>query len=462
MARGLAIGLVLVLAQTIVPATGSVASSFDLVATVTGATTLPPGGSSSMKVTYAKNGTNVPTATLTLQRLTSGTWNDAANVTITRGSGQRALRPKTTTTYRLRNYNSSAVTAPFTIKVASSFDLVATVTGATTLPPGGSSSMKVTYAKNGTNVPTATLTLQRLTSGTWNDAANVTITRGSGQRALRPKTTTTYRLRNYNSSAVTAPFTIKVAAPADSTRTVASRHSSLPDGRSVGVPVGRDLTRSGATSIAPSRTTIKDMHYTGDLRVTGQDVTLQNVLVDGEVVIRGSSRVTVIDSSVGAFSISGSTDVTARRLDVFGSLGRDGLHITSDSGRSARVLVEDSRIHSPQVTATSHYDGVQVRGVDDLTLRGNSFELGPHRELHQLNAAVFLQEANGGNTAVLVTENWIDGGGYSMYLSGKDVTVARNRFGDNHRWGLLYPASNLSSVNLVDNVSLRTGAPALP
>src|SRR5690606_30363160 len=123
----------------------------------------------------------------------------------------------------------------------------------------------------------------------------------------------------------------------------------------------------------------KNRSISGDVLVTGDDVTIENVRITGEIIIRGSDGTTIKDSSVGAFSISGSTNITAQRLEVFGAPGKDGMHVTSDSGRVRNVLIENSRIHSPKPNPSSHYDGIQVRGVDGLTLRNNSFELGPFK-----------------------------------------------------------------------------------
>ncbi|MBO1752660.1 hypothetical protein J4G33_12675 [Actinotalea sp. BY-33] len=184
-------------------------------AQVTGPTTIPAGGASSVDVTYTRHGQPVPSATLTLQRHRNGTWSDAATIPITDGRGSRPLRPgSTTTTYRWRNYNHTSITAPFTITVqppTPRLHVTAQVTGPTTIPAGGASSVDVTYTRHGQPVPSATLTLQRHRNGTWSDAATIPITDGRGSRSLRPgSTTTTYRWRNYNHTSITAPFTITV------------------------------------------------------------------------------------------------------------------------------------------------------------------------------------------------------------------------------------------------------------
>ncbi len=175
----------------------------------------------------------------------------------------------------------------------------------------------------------------------------------------------------------------------------------------------------------------------GDLELVGADQVLRNSRVEGHVVVRGTG-VTLEDSEVGALSVASATQVVVRRVEVFGNPGSDGVHVTSGDGpRAADVLIEGSWVHSPQVEADSHYDGIQVRGVDHLTLRGNTFDLGPWHE--QYNAAIFLEEANGGNVDVLVERNTVNGGGYALYVAGQGVRLIDNRFGRDANWGLLYP-----------------------
>src|SRR5690606_2395601 len=93
---------------------------------------------------------------------------------------------------------------------------------------------------------------------------------------------------------------------------------------------------------------------------------------------------------------------------------------------------------------------IQVRGVDGLTLRGNSFELGAYKP--QFTAAIFLENANGGNTNVTIEGNYIDGGGYTVYLGGKNTKFVNNTFGSSAEFGILYPRSDMSSVTASGNI----------
>lgn len=210
---------------------------------------------------------------------------------------------------------------------------------------------------------------------------------------------------------------------------------AYPGPESTGTTIEPRSARPGGTLDRPGAVT-EDVVLEGDVELRGDRQVLRNVRVEGRVLVTGHD-ITVEDSEIGSLSISGAQRFTGRRLEIFGFLGSDGVHITSDRGRVQDVLIEDSWIHSPQLAEGSHYDGVQVRGVDRLTLRGNRIDLGEHDP--RMTAAVFLQEANGGNTEVLIADNWLGGGGYTLYLGGDGVTVTGNVFGTNAAYGLLYP-----------------------
>jgi len=224
-----------------------------------------------------------------------------------------------------------------------------------------------------------------------------------------------------------------------------------------GVPAGTALAPASGGELSQDGLVLENAVISGDVTLTGDNQVLRNVRVEGVIRVTGTGT-TITDSELGALTVSGATNFTASRLEVFGESGKDGMHVTSDSGRATNVVIENSWVHSPTGTPSAHYDGIQVRGVDGLVLRGNSFELGPH--IPQFNAAVFLENANGGNTDVTITGNYIDGGGFSVYLGGKNTTFEDNSFGRNARWGLLYPESNLGSVTTSGNVWADTGEPA--
>ncbi|KGM15107.1 hypothetical protein N867_11985, partial [Actinotalea fermentans ATCC 43279 = JCM 9966 = DSM 3133] len=236
---------------------------------------------------------------------------------------------------------------------------------------------------------------------------------------------------------VGTPAPTSTPAPAPSATPAAP--SSAPG--AVGIPDGTALAPMAGGTIDASGE-IANVVIDSDVVFTGSDLTLRNVRVNGEAIIRGD-RVQVASSEFAALSISGSDAVTIAGTEVFGLTGRDGVHITSDTGPVTNVVIRDSLIHNPQVTATSHYDGIQVRGVDGLTLDGIRIDLGAFVPQH--NAALFLEDANGGNRNVTVTRSVLEGGGYTLYSFASDVRITDTVLGSGE-WGILFPSSRTGEV----------------
>lgn len=211
---------------------------------------------------------------------------------------------------------------------------------------------------------------------------------------------------------------------------------------STGVPAGAQLTPMAAGWRHDANTTIANKFFDGDVTFVGDNLTVRNVHVTGSLAFRGDNIV-VQNSQAGAFALSGTSGVRVSGLEVFGSLGEDGMHITSDTGRVSDVVIEDTWVHNPIVKPHSHYDGIQVRGVDGLTLRRVLIDIGPW--ITQSNAALFLENANGGNADITVEDSMFLGGGYTLYSFGTNVRVTNSVF-DGGRWGHLFPSSQVGNI----------------
>ena len=178
-------------------------------ATPTGPTTVRPGGTVGLAVTYLKERLPVASASLTLQRLVAGEWTDVEQVAVVDGAAAFTLDPGATSgTYRVRNWNAGAFSATVTVGVA---EVTASLTGPGTVPEGGTTGLAITYAKDSTPVPSAVVTLQELRDGAWVDTVELDVVDGVVDLPLTPTASTTLRVRNWNSSAVSEPVRITVA-----------------------------------------------------------------------------------------------------------------------------------------------------------------------------------------------------------------------------------------------------------
>lgn len=247
------------------------------------------------------------------------------------------------------------------------------------------------------------------------------------------------------------PVAEPVSAPSVAAPSVADVTADEPAGDAAAADVAlATVDRSATTGVASGATltpmaggtvsatgVVANRVITGDVVFTGSGLTVRNVRVTGHAVFRGDDLV-IEDSEFGSWALSGTERVRAARVEVFGNPGQDGLHVTSDTGPVRDVVVADSWIHNPLVANGSHYDGIQVRGVDGLAVQNVVIDLGAYATGQ--NASVFLEDANGGNRNVLVQGSWLLGGGYTVVSYGTNVRVTDTvvRAG---RWGYLNPDS---------------------
>lgn len=168
------------------------------------------------------------------------------------------------------------------------------------------------------------------------------------------------------------------------------------------------------------------------LEISGDDVTVRNVSVRGTISITGS-RVLVDHVTTRGVSISGGANVTVQHSNIgFGS--GDGIHVTSDRGTMVRnVALAYNYVHDPRVGKDAHYDGIQVRGVDRLSITCSVFDAGPYQKVY--NAGIYLEDANGGDSNVTVARNWVYGFGFSIMMDARNVTLESNRVGGDIHWG---------------------------
>lgn len=237
-----------------------------------------------------------------------------------------------------------------------------------------------------------------------------------------------------------------------------------PGPSTTGPREGVVLRGSGPLHVTQRGAVVSGLRVRGDdsgpaVVIDAPDVVVRDVQVlgtadGGGLVVRAPGAVIEDTEVVGGIGVSG-VGVTIRRVNVHGP--NDGIHVTSDTGQVRGVLVEDSWIHAPQILAGEHYDGIQVRGAQGVVLRGNRFDGGVPRP--ESSSEIFLEDANGGCSDVRIEGNYINGGGYSLYLSGRDVSVTGNTFGRGYHYGLLYPQGNPASWVDRGNVWAQNRAP---
>ena len=179
-----------------------------------------------------------------------------------------------------------------------------------------------------------------------------------------------------------------------------------------------------------------------ELTITGTDVKVKNVHVDGRILVTGE-KVRLRRVTAEHIGISSAVDVVVGKANV-GYGAEDGIHITSDGDRFIRdVVLRYNYIHHPQAPPEAHYDGTQVRGVDGLVIRCSTYQSGPFQDT--FNANIYLENANGGVYNATIARNWLYGSAWGVMISAESASVVRNRFGGDIHWGYCYGSTSFES-----------------
>lgn len=201
-----------------------------------------------------------------------------------------------------------------------------------------------------------------------------------------------------------------------------------PDAGDVGPGPGR--APSGVTSLR-SGATLENADVR-ELRIEGSDVTVRNVAVAGRVLVSGDN-VTLSRISAQGLSVSSARRVRLTESRITGST-EDAVHITSDRGRTAgQIMLDHNYIAEPRVGDTAHFDGTQIRGADGIVITCSTYDAGEYRKGY--NAAIYLEDANGGTRDVVIADNHLRGFGFSVMLAARDLAITGNSADGDVRWG---------------------------
>lgn len=185
-----------------------------------------------------------------------------------------------------------------------------------------------------------------------------------------------------------------------------------------------------------------------DIEIRGSNVTVRNVSVAGNILVTGDNA-KIDHVTAQGVAISSASGTTLQYSNI-GYSKEDGIHITSDRGRMIRnAVLRYNYIHHPRVPSDAHYDGTQVRGVNGLIIDCSVYDPGSFQ--WTLNAAVYLEDANGGDTNVRVTNNWLYGHAFPVMVDAGTSTFTKNRIGGDIKWDVCYPAKGLNSSDFTSS-----------
>jgi hypothetical protein len=242
------------------------------------------------------------------------------------------------------------------------------------------------------------------------------------------------------------PSSTESAATAGSAAPANSSCAFKPSAATTGASGSR---RSSSVKVLTDGQTLQNADVGSGIEIRGNNVTVRNVSVAGNILVTGDNAMIDHVTAQGV-AISSASGTTVQYANI-GNSKEDGIHVTSDRGRMIRnAVLRYNYVHDPRVPSDAHYDGIQVRGVDGLTIDCSVYDPGEFQ--WTLNAAVYLEDANGGHSNVRVSNNWLYGHAFPVMVdAGKSSTFTKNRIGGDIKWDTCYPGKGLSSSNFTSS-----------
>jgi hypothetical protein len=233
--------------------------------------------------------------------------------------------------------------------------------------------------------------------------------------------------------------------PAEAPRTAAP--PTWPDAATTGVPAGTTLTPAGDLVVIVPGETVDARDVRGCVVVDADRVTIRRSRIRcgsfyGIRIMPGRVRTVVEDTEIDGLGNPqgvglGFDDYVARRLNVH-NIG-DGLRLGTN------VTIEDSWVHGLVHGKGSHNDGLQSDGGGRYVIRHNRVE-----NRYGQTSAILLSTNTAPISDVVVQDNLLAGGGYSLYAGtdeggpARALRVTGNRFSREYfpRGGYYGPATS--------------------
>ena len=228
--------------------------------------------------------------------------------------------------------------------------------------------------------------------------------------------------------------------------------TGFPDARNTGVPAMVTLVRSAGLTINTPGAVIEGLDIQGMVTINANDVTLKNcrVTADSWAVINvtsGKTGVVIQDCEINGLSAKGVRGVS---LNGSATVLRNNIHHVEDGiylQSGSNVLIHDNYIHDLQSNWSGpHYDGIATDGgISSITIRHNTII-----NRHGQTSAIMLSNYFGSVRDVTVDNNWLVGGGYTVYSDGQ--------FGGGTISGVSF-TNNVLGIGQYGYASIRSNTP---
>jgi hypothetical protein len=200
----------------------------------------------------------------------------------------------------------------------------------------------------------------------------------------------------------------------------------FPDATTTGVPAGTTLTNhNGDLIIDTPGAVISGLNITGTVYINAPNVTLENCKVTsgGYLVVDVATGVT--GTTVQNCELNGTGSGPQGQTGIGGSGTFIGNNIYGvENGinvEGSNTLIQDNYIHGLSASGDPHYDGVQISGgFDNTTVRHNTII-----NTQNNTSAVFIVNDFGSLNGVIIDNNELSGGSYTVYSDQKPTNPGK-------------------------------------
>jgi Ca2+-binding RTX toxin-like protein len=237
--------------------------------------------------------------------------------------------------------------------------------------------------------------------------------------------------------AASASSASMAAAAAPASAAVAT---GFPDDASTGVVAGTALkVFNGTYYVTQDNAVISNLEVHGDIVIEADNVTMKNIKLVSNTpwhalkILDDVKGFTLTDSE-----IDGGGD-TVNAIYGHGTFLRNDLHdVENGINVTGAADIRDNFIHNLRGPSTAHFDGIENNGASNVNIIHNTIV-----NDHDQTSAVMLDTYFGSLSNIKVDNNWLEGGGYTVYLDGrftggtvddKSISITNNHIGGGY-WG---------------------------
>lgn len=241
------------------------------------------------------------------------------------------------------------------------------------------------------------------------------------------------------------------------TTTTLAGEEPYPDKSNTGVPASTVLTRyEGTLHITTDNQVVEGLEVIGNVVIEASNVTVKN-----SRIISGTPwhAVMIVDNAPGFTLMDCEIDGQSTTDNGFyghGTILRSNIHgVENGMTIWGPSVIKDNFIHSLAATDEDpHFDGIQINGANDVSIVHNTVI-----NEHEQTAAIIMGNTFSGLSNIVVDNNLLIGGGYTLYVDGRkgggtvddaSIRITDNRIGGG-RWGsfALYDQKPILSGNVL-------------